>query len=349
MHFKKFYKDNVQPYIIAEIGVNHNCNIKIAKKQIDLAKKGGASAVKFQTYKANLIASKFSPSYWDLNEEKTNSQFKLFSRYDKFDQKDYINLSNYCKKKKIDFITTPFDIDCVGYLKKIVSSFKIASSDITNFPLIKKVAKCNLPMIISTGAANMSEIKETVRFIRKFNSKELIIMHCILSYPTQNKDANLMMIDDLKKKFPNELIGYSDHTKPDKHMLVTKNAFVLGAKVIEKHFTHNKKLRGNDHYHSMDFKDLKNFRKETKRLLSILGMSKKKPVKVEFNSRKYARRSIVLTKSLKKGSKLKHTDLIIKRPGTGILPKFLNKVIGKKINKILREDHILKWTDISKK
>ena len=346
---KSFFKKLKKTYIIAEIGVNHSCNMKIAKKQIDLAKKGGASAVKFQTYKANLIASKFSPSYWDLNEEKTNSQFKLFSRYDKFNREDYIDLSNYCKKKKIDFITTPFDVDCVGYLKKIVSSFKIASSDITNFPLIKEVAKCNLPVIISTGAANISEIKETVKFIKKFNSKELVIMHCILSYPTQNKDANLMMIDDLKKKFPNELIGYSDHTRPDKHMLVTKNAFVLGAKVIEKHFTHNKKLKGNDHYHSMDLRDLKNLRKETKNLLPILGISKKKPVKIEFNSRKYARRSIVLTKSLKKGSKLKYTDLIIKRPGTGILPKFLNKIVGKKINKILGEDHILKWTDISRK
>ena len=140
-------------------------------------------------------------------------------------------------------------------------------------------------MIISTGAANLKEIKETVKFIRKFNSKELIIMHCILSYPTQNKDANLMMIEDLKKNFPDELIGYSDHTRPDKDMFVTKNAFVLGAQVIEKHFTHNKKLKGNDHYHSMDFKDLKNFRKEIKKLLSILGISKKKPVSIELNSR----------------------------------------------------------------
>ena len=349
MKFKNFYKDYTQPYMIAEIGVNHNCDLKIAKKQIDLAKKGGANAVKFQTYKANLIASKFSPSYWDLSEEKTNSQFKLFSKFDKFNEKDYIYLSNYCKKKKIDFITTPFDIECVAYLKKIVSCFKIASSDITNFPLIKEVAKCNLPMIISTGASNVEEIKQTVNFIRRFNAKELIIMHCILSYPTKNKDANLMMINDLKILFPNELIGYSDHTKPDREMMVTKNAFVLGAKVIEKHFTHNKKLKGNDHYHSMDFNDLKNFREEIKKIISILGTSKKKPIDIEINSRKYARRSIVIKKNLNKNYKLKLSDLIIKRPGTGVLPKFLNKIVGKKINKNLKEDHILKWGDISKR
>jgi len=349
MKFKNFYKDYTQPYMIAEIGVNHNCDLKIAKKQIDLAKKGGANAVKFQTYKANLIASKFSPSYWDLNEEKTNSQYKLFSKFDKFNEKDYLILSNYCKKKKIDFITTPFDIECISYLKKIVSCFKIASSDITNFPLIKEVAKCNLPMIISTGASNLEEIKQTVNFIRRYNSKELIIMHCILSYPTKNKDANLLMINDLKKFFPKELIGYSDHTKPDREMMVTKNAFVLGAKVIEKHFTHNKKLKGNDHYHSMDFNDLKNFREEIKKIISILGTSKKKPIDIEINSRKYARRSIVIKKNLNKNYKLKLSDLIIKRPGTGVLPKFLNKIVGKKINKNLKEDHILKWSDISKR
>lgn len=345
MKFKKYFIKNIQPYIIAEIGVNHNCNMKTAFKQINLAKKSGANAVKFQTYKANLIASKFSPAYWDINEEKTRSQYELFSKYDKFGKKEFIKISKFCKKKKIDFISTPFDEKCVNYLKRIVSSFKISSSDITNFPLIKKIARCNKPIIISTGASKINEIKKTVKLIKKFNKKELIIMHCILSYPTENHDANLNMINDLKKVFPNYFIGYSDHTKPDKDMLIVKTAFIMGAKVIEKHFTHNKKLKGNDHYHSMNFKDLKKFRSDLKKIIPLLGKNKKSPVKVEMISRKYARRSLVAKNDLKNKHKLKKKDLLIKRPGTGIKPQFLNKLIGRTIKKNIKADQILKWSD----
>lgn len=345
MIFSKFEKRFVQPYIIAEIGVNHNCNIKLAKKQILLAKKGGANAVKFQTYKAEKIASKFSKYYWDLKEEKTKSQFSLFKKYDHFSEKDYNELALYCKKIKIDFSSTPFDIECVNYLKKIVKFFKIASSDITNFQLLEKVAKTKLPMVISTGASTIREIKEAVKFIRKFNKKKITILHCTLSYPTQNKNANIGAINDLRLTFPDNYIGYSDHTKSSKNYEVLSLAYLFGAIIIEKHFTHNKRLKGNDHYHSFDNKDLKNFRKKIDEYISIYGKGKKVVLDSEKKSRLNARRSLIINKNLKKGSRVKKNDISIKRPGIGIQPKFFNKVVGKKLKKDKTEDQVIFWND----
>lgn len=344
--FSKYYNKIIQPYLVAEIGVNHSGNLNLAKKQIYLAKKGGANAVKFQTYKADKITSKYNQAYWDQREEKTSSQIELFKKYDKFNEKDYILLSKYCKKINIDFSSTPFDLDSVDYLKKIVKFFKISSSDITNFELIKKVAKTNLPICLSTGASNIDEIREARNLIRKYNNKELVIMHCILSYPTRKEDANLLMIEDLKKNFNKELIGYSDHTKPSKNMEIVKTAFILGSRVIEKHFTHNKNLKGNDHYHAMDKFDLLKLRKCFGETIKILGESKKFCIKIEKKSKKYARRSLIAKSNILKGQSLKKSLIILKRPGTGISPKNLYKVLGKKTKKFIKEDQVIKWSDI---
>ena len=184
-------------YIIAEIGVNHECSIKVAKKLILLAKRGGADAAKFQTYKAEKIVKKNSKAYWDIKKEKTKSQFELFSKLDKFQPEDYKNLALYCKKLKIDFLSTPFDLESVSFLNPLVPLFKISSSDITNIPLIKKIANCRKPVILSTGASNIDEIKSAVKILRK-GTKKIIIMHCILNYPTKDLNANLSMILDLK-------------------------------------------------------------------------------------------------------------------------------------------------------
>ncbi|MBD1172207.1 N-acetylneuraminate synthase family protein, partial [Pelagibacterales bacterium SAG-MED05] len=268
-NFKNIQKNNTT-YIIAEIGVNHECSVKVAKKLISLAKKGGADAAKFQTYKAEKIVKKNSKAYWDLKKEKTQSQFELFSKLDKFQPKDYKNLALYCKKLKIDFLSTPFDLESVSFLNPLVPLFKISSSDITNIPLIKKIANCRKPIILSTGASNIEEIKSAIKILKK-GTKKIIIMHCILNYPTKDWNANLSMITDLKKNFPQYIIGYSDHTLPDTNMLNLTTAYLLGAKVIEKHFTHNKKLKGNDHYHSMDVEDLKNLSKNITHINKILG------------------------------------------------------------------------------
>jgi len=347
---KKFLKKiQNKPYVIAEIGVNHEGSIKTAKKMIILAKKGGADAVKFQTYKAELIASKNSPAYWDTNKEKTKNQFELFKKHDSFNFKDYKNLYRFCIKKKIDFLSTPFDEEAVNFLNPMVPYFKIASADITNYPLLKKIAEKKKITFLSTGASNLKEIQKAILILKKNGSPLIVILHCILNYPTRDFLANLNMISDLKSKFKNYIIGYSDHTLPNKQMDSLTSAYLLGAKVIEKHFTFNKKKRGNDHYHSMDYKDLLIFTKRIRLINTLLGNNKiKKPIPEEKKSRKNARRSIVVKKFIKKGEIISEKKIIPKRPGNGISPMNWYKVVGKKSAKDLFEDEIIKESDLKK-
>ncbi len=343
-NFEKI-KKNKAPFFIAEAGVNHEGSIKDAKKLIDAAKLGGADAIKFQTYKANKIASKNSPYYWDLKEEKTKSQFELFSKFDTFDEKHYKILYSYCKKKKIEFMSTPFDIDAVNFLNPFLNVFKISSSDITNFPLIDEIRKKRKPIILSTGASNLAEIREALKLITK-SVKKVVLMHCILNYPTKDENANLNMITSLKKEFPECIIGYSDHTLPSKDMQNLLTSYLLGGKVIEKHFTLSKTKKGNDHYHSFDKKDLAIFNKKINSLIKTLGSNQKNFLNSEIISRKNARRSLVLTKDLPKGHTIKKNDLIAKRPASGISPKYIKKILGKKLKYNLKFDDILKWKHI---
>ena len=213
-----------KPYFIAEIGVNHEANLKLAKKIIKDAKSSGANAVKLQSYKAEKLTSKYARSYWDKKAEKENNQLKLYKKYDKFGYKEYLKIIDYCKKIKIDFIITPFDIDQINFFKSKVKYFKISSSDITNFILIEKISSTNKPIILSTGASKISEIKAAIKIIKKKHNK-IILLHCILNYPTKRYSANLNMIDDLKKtfKFP---VGISDHTVPsDSHDVLIYSCF----------------------------------------------------------------------------------------------------------------------------
>ena len=355
MIFKNFKKLK-KPYLIAEIGVNHENSLALADKIIKQAKMGGASAVKFQTYKADKIASKNSPYYWDLKQVKETSQFKLFKKYDKFNHSHYKKLKKICEFYSIEFLSTPFDHDAVNFLNKLVPFFKIASADATNIPLIEKVCKTGKPILMSTGACNSEEIKLIENFIKKnYPKTELALMHCVLSYPTKYKDANLNLIKVLKKNYPNRLIGYSDHTMPDKNSIVISQAYKLGAEIIEKHFTLDK-LKGkknNDHFHSMDFNDFKIFWENLKNkklyadprfLEKINGTKKTRTVLLcEKSSRKNARRSIYAKTKILKGVKIKSHHLICKRPGTGISPILWSKLLGRVTKKIISEDQAIKW------
>lgn len=342
----KYKKKFSKPYIIAEIGVNHEASLIKAKKLIKDAKEAGADAVKFQTYKANKLASKYSPYYWDIKKEKIKSQYELFKKFDKFNYREYLILFNYCKKLKIDFMSTPFDVTSVDYLDKFMPAFKIASADINNFPLIEKIATKKKPILLSTGASNLNEIEKTIKFLEKKKCTKIVIMHCILNYPTRNENANLLMINSLKEKFSRYPIGYSDHTLPDKNLSSLLIAYTLGARVIEKHFTDNKKKNGNDHYHSMDKNDLKNFRYELTKLEVKLGNYKKKVIKSEYIARKNARRSLVVNQDLKKGSILREHYIEVKRPGIGLSPENLYKVINKRLKKNIKKDQIIKRNHI---
>ncbi len=332
-------------YFIAEIGVNHEADLKKAFKCIKDAKDGGAQAVKLQCYKAEKIASKYAGAYWDKKEEKENSQLKLYKKFDKFEFKHYEKIIQYCKKIKIDFIITPFDTDTIDFFKTRVKYFKISSSDITNLPLIKKIANTKKPVILSTGASTKIEIKRAFNILRK-KSKKIIILHCILNYPTKKENANLNMILDLKKDYKE--VGLSDHSIPiDSHKILIYS-YLLGVRFIEKHFTVNKKKKGNDHFHSFDKKDLKIFFENLNDLKIILGKKFKTFLKSEIISRKNARRSIFFNKDLKKNQKIRRDDLIMLRPAIGISPFEVNKIYNKRLRKNKLSGELLRLSDLKK-
>jgi len=341
-----FSKESIErPYIIAEAGVNHEGSFDLAKRLIDEAKEGGADAIKFQTYKAGKIASKNSPSYWDTSKESTKSQFALFKKYDNFWKSEYEKLKVYCDKVDIEFMSTPFDVESAKFLNELMDVFKISSSDITNIPFIEYLCSFNKPIILSTGASYKWEVQEALETINNYNIP-VCLMHCILNYPTVDENANLGMIKDLIKSFPNTIPGYSDHTLP-KDMQVLKTANLLGAVVLEKHFTHDKTLPGNDHYHAMDKEDLKIFVSEIDHLFKVLGSFEKKPLNTEEISRNNARRSLVSDKKINLGEIINESHLTWKRPASGISPREMKKVIGKKAVQAIEEDTVMQWNMIN--
>lgn len=330
-----------RPYIIAEAGVNHEGSMDLAKRLIEEAKIGGAHSIKFQTYKASTIASKNSPSYWDTNEEATKSQFELFKKYDKFWKSEYEKLKLHCDDMDIEFMSTPFDVASAQFLNDLMDVFKISSSDITNLPFIEYMCSFGKPIILSTGASYVWEIQQALETINKYDVP-VCVMHCILNYPTLDQNANLGMIKDLIDKFPDTIPGYSDHTLP-KEMEALKIANLLGAVVLEKHFTHDKTLPGNDHYHAMDKDDLILFFNKMNEVYDFIGGQQKAPLESEEISRNNARRSLVTSKSLKMNEVITADHLTWKRPAHGISPKDIDRVVGRKALVDIEEDSILQW------
>lgn len=334
------------PYVIAEVGVNHEGSIEKARELIELAHSGGSDAVKFQTYKAETLASRNSPSYWNLNKEPTTSQYELFKKYDQFGEKEYELLAEHCQTVGIDFLSTPFDDRAVDFLSPMMPCFKIASADITNFPLIRRIASKDKPVLLSTGASTLAEIEMAVTELEKWGCSSIALLHCVLNYPTPYENAHLNMIMGLQRAFPDSIIGYSDHTLPDDSMLVLTAAYLKGARIIEKHFTFDKSLPGNDHYHAMDVRDLKRFKSNIERLSILNGSAHKHPIPSETPSRENARRSIVLNISVKQDMPITEEAITCKRPAHGISPLYWDDVLCKKAARDLDEDHILRWEDL---
>lgn len=330
-----------RPYMIAEAGVNHEGSMELAKRLIDEAAEGGAQAIKFQTYKAETIASKDSPYYWDITKEPTRSQFELFKKYDKFWKKEYEELARYCETAGIEFMSTPFDVESATFLNDLMSVFKISSSDLTNLPFIEYQCKFGKPIILSTGAAYKWEVMQAVETIESYGNP-LVLMHCVLNYPTMDENANLGMIKDMIRLFPDTIPGYSDHTLP-KDMHTCEVATLLGAAVIEKHFSHDKTFPGNDHYHAMDKEDLKHFWKRMDRTFELMGTFEMTALESEAPARANARRSLVAARSIPEGKIIDGADLTWKRPASGISPKEIKVVIGKKATRNIEEDEVMKW------
>lgn len=335
-----------RPYVIAEIGVNHEGSMDTALRLIELAKEGGADAAKFQTYKAEKLAAKTSPSYWDLKSEPTTSQRELFKKYDGFGAEEYRRLAAHCLKVGIDFVSTPFDLDAVDLLDPLMSFYKVASADLTNIPLLRKVASREKPVVLSTGAATLEEIRNAVRELEKYGAPSVVLLHCVLNYPTPIDRANINMITGLQREFPGYMIGYSDHTVPDQRMQVLTAAWLMGALVLEKHFTHDKTLPGNDHYHAMDVTDLKSFKANVDLITSAGGRMEKAPLDSEAPAREHARRSIVTSGEVGAGAILDDRNLTTKRPAHGISPLFWDQIVGRRTKRALADDHLLQWDDL---
>lgn len=336
-----------EPYVIAEIGVNHEGSLELAKRLVELAKEGGADAAKFQTYKADTLASRNSPAYWDTSKEPTQSQFELFKKYDSFGPAEYQALADHCASVGIDFVSTPFDDAAVDLLAPLVPFFKIASADLTNTPLLRRVARTKKPIVLSVGASSIEEIDAALATLTKAGATNVALLHCILNYPTSDENANLWMIGDLATRYPQCVIGYSDHTVPKEGLPSLVSAWLLGAVILEKHFTHDTSLRGNDHYHAMTGDHLRAFRAEIARIRPLLGSRHKRPIESEEIARKNARRSIVVARDLPAAHRITEADITYKRPGTGISPLSWDDVIGKTTRRALVADDILQWSDLN--
>lgn len=337
--------------LIAEIGVNYYdvasklemTPMDAAKLMVKEAKEVGIHAVKFQTYKAETLAARESPSYWDRTEESTTSQYELFKKFDSFSYEEYRELKNYCEELDIEFLSTAFDIESADYLYELMNVYKISSSDLNNLPFVEYQAKKGKSILLSAGASNEEEIDRTIQLIKKHNNEPIILMHCVLEYPTPFAHANLNRIVTLKNKYPDIIIGYSDHTKPDDDADVIKTAFNLGAVVVEKHFTLDKSLPGNDHYHAMDLKDAKQIIKGIEFIENIRGSYCINYSDSELVARKNARRSLVANRDIESGTIITKEMLTFKRPGVGISPAELDNVVGKVAKQTIDEDAILQY------
>ena len=328
-------------FIIAEAGVNHNGDVKLAKKLIIEAKKAGASAIKFQTFIASKSISKFAKkAKYQINstgDEK--SQLEMCQALE-LTNNEYFELLGECKRNKIEFISTPFDKVSIDLLLSMkVKKIKVASSELTNYPFLKQIAKTKKDIILSTGMATLKEIKEALNLLKKYklNKNKITVLHCNTEYPTPFEDANLNAIQTIKKSF-NINVGFSDHTLGIEASLA---AVVLGAKVIEKHFTLDRRLSGPDHKASIEPLELKKLVIGIRNIEKALGDGIKKPTKSEKNNIAIARKSIVANCNIKKNEIFNYKNITIKRPGTGISPIHYDKVLGLKSDRDYVEDELI--------
>jgi sialic acid synthase SpsE len=344
----KEIKNYGKSYIIAEIGANHNGDMELAKKMIDSAVECGADAVKFQSWtNKSLIAQ----AEYDKNQKYDDSPKKHFGSLKEMVDMYYLRedqhhlLKEYCDQKGVDFCSSPFSEQEVDLLNDLdVPFFKVASMDINNLRLLKHIAKKRKPVVLSTGMATLSEIETAVKTIEEMGNYEIIILHCVSIYPPNAKDIHLNNIVMLQKLFPNYPIGFSDHTIG---VSVQVAAVALGAAVIEKHFTTNKDLPGWDHEVSADPEEMIFIVKQSHVINEALGNFERTVSLAEQNKKTKFRRSIVLTRDMKEGEVLIEKDITFKRPGTHIRPDEEKYVIGRKLNRNMREDEILDWGDLA--
>jgi N-acetylneuraminate synthase/N,N'-diacetyllegionaminate synthase len=361
-------------FVIAEAGVNHNGDIKLAKKLVDEAKKAGADAIKFQTWKTEEIVCKKVPKPLYQKGTWGQSQFEMLKKLELSDE-EFEQLAEYSKKVGIIFLSTPEGQKCVDLLEKLnVPAFKVGSADLTNHPHLAYVAKKGKPIILSTGMATLEEVREAVEVIKRSGNDEIILLHCTSLYPTKIEDTNLLAMITLRRKFDLP-VGYSDHTTSIGVPIV---ATLLGASVLEKHLTLNRELPGPDHKASLEPHEFREMvrgirlaertpvvidkleerlqkisrevnieREVLEKIRIILGSPIKKPVAAEKEMITLARKYIVAKKEIQRGSIITLDMLSIKRSGDGIAPKYLNKIIGKKARVDIKKDEPITFEKVT--
>lgn len=333
--------------IIAEAGVNHNGDISLARKLIDVAKWAGADIVKFQTFRSEKLVTHAAPkaAYQKKTTGVKESQFEMLKKLELSPQA-HRTLFSYCKKKKIKFLSTPFDLESIDLLLSLgMDTFKIPSGELNNLPYLKKIGRQNKRIIMSTGMATLKEVENNLNVLMRSGTKKekITLLHCHSEYPTPMKDVNLKAMLTMKKRF-GLAVGYSDHTHG---IEVPVAAVAMGATVIEKHFTLDKKMKGPDHKASLNPEELQAMIKAIRNIEQALGDGIKRPSAKEIQNRKVARKSIHITYDLPAGTQLSEEHLIMKRPESGgISPMKISEIIGKRLSKNVKADHQLSWADL---
>jgi N-acetylneuraminate synthase/N,N'-diacetyllegionaminate synthase len=340
------YIGNDEPcFIVAEVGINHNGDVNSVKKMIDVAKKCGVDAVKFQTFKAEEFVSNPDETYTYKSQgrEVTESMLEMFKRYE-FSEREWKDIFSYCKNINIICFSTPQNPSDLDFLLKIVnlSIIKVGSDDLTNLELLKYYASKNKPMIISAGMSFISEIEDAVEIIREKGNNDLVVLHCISSYPSEPEEVNLKKMLTIRQAF-DVIVGFSDHTLGT---IAATAAVALGAKLIEKHFTLDKNLPGPDHWFSSDPKELSQLVQAIRYTEKSLGSYIIKPTPKEIEMRKIARRSIVAARDIKKGEVITLEALSVKRPGTGLPPKFVKHILKKEAKIDIKKNELITFEKI---
>ena len=331
-------------FIIAEIGVNHNGNIEIAKKLINSAKEAGADAVKFQTFKAEKLVTEDADKadYQKQNDNRHKNQFEMLKALELAENDHYI-LKKYCEKIKIKFLSTPFDEESADFLEKLgVDSFKVSSGDLTNLPFLIHLSNKKLPIIISTGMSEIEEVEAAVETIKDNGNPDLSILHCLSNYPADPAECNLRAIKTLKEKFGKKT-GWSDHTEGN---LTAIMSIALGAEIIEKHITLDKNMEGPDHRASADIDEFKEYIKLIREAEKSLGNGVKTIQPSEANTAKVAKKSLTAKKDINEGEILNKDNIICLRPGDGISPINYKNVFGKKAKSNIKKHQQIKFENI---
>jgi sialic acid synthase SpsE len=329
-------------YVIAEAGVNHNCDVQLGYKLIETAGAAGADAIKFQSYTASRIATRTAPRYWVEPADPKGTQWDTFDKLDKLSDRDFKSLLGHARHVGLTAFSTPFDDEAVDFLASLdVPAFKIASADLTCHGLIDRAARVGKPMLLSTGTSTLAEVEEALEVCRRAGNEEVALLHCTLKYPCPPEAINLRMMEHLMRAFPGVPVGLSDHSLGTS---VPQAAVALGACVIEKHYTVDKTLPGSpDHHLSVDPAEMRAMVDGIRTVEKALGKAEKGLEPMEKDAYLYARRSVTSKVAIPRGSAITREMLTYKRPGTGISPRHLDMVVGRVARQDIPEDTTITW------